>query len=353
MIVDNDPFNTDSMTTSSSLQEKKDLNDCTDETEMKIKRSLNFHHTTTILWIEGTENMSETEIDACYYNYQDYSCFRDRERRISRNFSNWGYMKGGRNGEEYLGVESRLQRFHRRQRSKNAIFAVILEQELRQENAGKDDSLPVEELGIARVYQQYTKESARLAIERAAANASQVERTAPSSFHNRTISKEKMELENGEGEKCTEMTHSQLPWDVPAFDTNSTNKNRPRAMIKYSTSSHPTLPDHYVKQDTFMKHSPNSREFSYEQRKFDDKKMKHRDRIEEAPFEHKFIQSQTYHQSAQDMSSAFIELQSSQQNGAINQNYPGAITQQWTWNPSYCDVIPPTNAPRLLTWNVY
>lgn len=195
-------------------QDKEEIDERISLTNTKTKRTLHFHNAASILLIEKAENMSEKEIDACYYKSRDYSCFRDRERRISRIFSNSSAMNGCRKGD-YLGVESQLQRFHRRQRSKNAVFAVMLEQELRQENVDDADSLPGEDdLTIARVYHQYTRESARLARERATANACQVGRTA--SLLPCTGRESIDEMKKGEEEVRIVSIHFELSCKVPA-----------------------------------------------------------------------------------------------------------------------------------------
>jgi hypothetical protein len=345
---------------SDSPQKKTETDDCSCDTDTKMKRSLHFHDTTSILWIERNENMSDKEVDACYYNSRDYSCFRDRERRISRTFSNWSFVKGEQRKGDYLGVESRLQRYHRRQRSKNAVFAVILEQELRQENRHEvDSSLPVEDdLAIALVYQQQTKESARLARERANVNASQVGITASSMLHNSRKSMNEIIMEKGEEETHIATTHFELPWEVPGSNEKRTTESRRTDMIKYTTCSHPILPSHYL--ETLHCKEPDtlwiqSQDFRYErQLKFQDQGTHYGKISQEAPVQQTYILTNEVYKSRQAMSQAHTEFQLSQLRAATEQNYSGGtITQQWMWNPIPCDVVTPTSVPRFLPWTVY
>ena len=339
---------------SNSPQKKPESDDCSCDPDTKMKRSLHFHDSTSIFWIEGTENLSDKEIDACYYNSRDYSGFRDRERRMSRIFSNWSFVKGGQRRGDYLGVESRLQRYHRRQRSKNAVFAVILEQELRQENRHEvDPSLPVEDdLAIALVYQQLTKESARLARERANANSSQVGTTVSSMSHNSRKSMNEIEMEKGKEETHIATTHFEQPWEVPGSNEKRTTESRPTDMIRYTTCSRRIFPFHYA--ETVHSKEPDTlwiqaQNFRYEhQLEFQYHGTQYGNKSQEAPVRQKVYQSRPA------MPQAHTKFQPSLLRAATEQNYSGGtITQQWMWNPIPSDVVAGTNVPRFLPWNVY
>ena len=324
----------------SSLRKSKENGECIDRTDTKMNRSLHFQETTSILWIEGIDSIPEKEIDDCYYNSRDYICFRDRERRLCRNFSNFGFMKKGRKGD-YLGVESRLQRFHRRQRIKNAVFAVLLEQELRIENGRSADSRIEDVLAIARVYQQYTKESTRVAREKADVNSSLVGRTTSTILSkSRTFMNE---IEMGSGEEGTHITNKkfELPWEVPVFSKTRLYKNGPADMIKYSTCSYPILPIDYsetlhCKQQSVSQNSPQDYRYLYQNR-FDDRGT---------PVEQKIIRTQEYYK----FNNAMFHPQSTQHPVTTGQNYHNIMSQQWNWNQIPCDVGPSANVPTLFRY---
>ena len=274
--------NTSTLNASQDNEKSDEFTRCSNK---NMKRSLHFHDNTSILWIENSNDMSDEEIDACYYNSRDYSCFRDRERRLSRNFSNCRFMKGGLKGD-LLGIESPLQRLHRRERSRNAVFAVILEQEIRQEHTY---SLSEEDaLGIARVYQQYTKESERLARERALLNASQVDKIASFSSCSTGEPMYKIEMDKWGEEKHTIGRHHDQPWEVPAYNGNGTIINHPTAMVKYTTCSYPQDQYHYLNmlhseaQDTSQKQLQKFHDYRYEdQFELRVRELKHENRCEE------------------------------------------------------------------------
>jgi len=345
----------------SSPQKTTENEEFVDSPSTKMKRSLRFHDTTSILWIESTENMSNKEIYACYYNSRDYSCFRDRERRISRNLSIWSFMKGDRN-RDLIGVESRLQRFYRRERSRNAVFSVILEQELRQENGDDSDSMPEEDdLATARVYQEYTKESARLARKRATENALQVETTASMFIHTSRESMNEIEMEKGGEEAHGTMSHFELPWKIPAYTKKEQIKYRPTDMVKYTTCSHPILPSRYLEmlnckeQDTSRTQPQESQDSRYEhQCKFQDRGIQYRSRRQEAPVQQNIVRAQEHHNFGHFMPRAHTVLQTSQQLAATKQSRPGTFTREWVWNPIPCDAVSPTNnVPKMFPWNAY
>lgn len=355
--VEVDSFDTDeaevpvlSRNTSIKSCLRKTTDDRSDRTDTKMKRSLQFHDSTTILWIEGIDCMSDEEIDNCYYDARDYNGFRDRERRMQRNFSNWGFMKTKtvRKGD-YLGVETRLQRFHRRQRTKNAVFAVLLEQELQTEKGVGDDSLIQEDVAIARAYQQHTKESARLARERATLNAAQVDKTKSSVLRASRTYVDEVEMDKGEENSHATTTKIELPWEVPASNKTHLNKNRPADMIKYSTCAY--LPSNYL--DALHCKEPNvlqkpSQSFHYLHHR--NRRMLHGGDGQEAPVEQKMIRNPEHYQFRNVMLHPHPQ---SQHPMTTEQNYSVAAPQQWTWNQIPYNFVPPANVPTLLARDVH
>lgn len=329
---------------------RKNTDECIDRTDTKMERSLHFQDTTSILWIEGIDSMTDEEIDDCYYNSRDYDGFRDRERRMQRNFSNWAFMKSGRKAE-YLGVESRVQRFQRRQRTKNAVFAVLLEQELHTEKPHGDDSLIQEDLAIAQAYQQHTKESTRLARERANTNALQVNKSSSSVLNANGTSIAEVEMDKGEENPNFSKKNIDLPWEVPVSNKTQSNKNRPVNMIRYSTCAY--LPSQYL--NTIHCNEPNvlqkpSQSFRYFQhRKIQGPRvMLHGNGSQEAPIEQTIIRNAERHE----FRNAMYHAQS-QQHLNTEQNYHDPVTQQWRWNQIPYDIVPPANVPGLLPRDVY
>jgi hypothetical protein len=307
----------------------------------KSKRAIHFHDTANILWIESVEDMSDEEIDACYYSSRDYLGFRDRERNMSRHFSNWGIVQQSRL-EEFLGVESRLQRYHRRQRNKNAVFAVILEQELGQElgqekehdNVRDADSLVEvedDDVIIARIYQQYTGESTRLALGRGATNATLVNTTSPSSSSSCSSPFVLKERGIKEKEAASVPRRFLLPWEIPGPSQNKTTRSRPADLVRYTSCTHPILPHHYLEMSSWDQ-PQEPKDFQYEHRcELQERETNHGKRRQQAPVQQKIIRSQEYDQ-------------------VLPQGQCQYLPRQW---PMYCDIVPPMSAPRLLTWNVY
>jgi hypothetical protein len=305
------------------------------------KRAIHFHDTASILWIESVEDMSDEEIDACYYSSRDYLGFRDRERNMSRHFSNWGIVQQSRL-EEFLGVESRLQRYHRRQRNKNAVFAVILEQELGQElgqekehdNVRDADSLVEvedDDVIIARIYQQYTGESTRLALGRGATNATLVNTTSPSSSSSCSSPFVLKERGIKEKEAASVPRRFLLPWEIPGPSQNKTTRSRPADLVRYTSCTHPILPHHYLEMSSWDQ-PQEPKDFQYEHRcELQERETNNGRRRQQAPVQQKIIRSQEYDQ-------------------VLPQGQCQYLPRQW---PMYCDIVPPMSAPRLLTWNVY
>uniref|UniRef100_A0A7S4EN25 Uncharacterized protein n=1 Tax=Pseudo-nitzschia australis TaxID=44445 RepID=A0A7S4EN25_9STRA len=314
-----------------------------ERSERSCDRTLQFHDTTSILWIESADEMSAEEIEACYFSTRDYLCFRNREKRMSRDFSGWGFMKGSRN-TDLLGVETRLQRFHRRQRSKNAVFAVILEQELRQESTCDTvSSIEEDDIILSQVYRQYTRESTRLARERAISNATQVEKLFPSSLRT-----------NGSLMNET-ISNLGLPWEIPISNRNKIARNRSADTVAYSSCSHPIFPHHYLElsyPEKQLNQSEESQDFRYEnQSEIPTRGLHNGSRRQEAPIQQQIIgRKETY-----DFRRHMLHLEAQDEYQSTSKNsFAGAIAQKWMWSPNYCDLGPPTTPlPRFLSWNVH
>ena len=323
-------------------------------------RTLRFRKTTSILWIESARDMSDEEIDACYYQNRDYESFRSREKRMSRSFSAWSFMNGTKS-EDLLGVETRMQRFHRRQRSKNAVFAVIFEQELRQEN-GRDahSSTGDDDIILAQVYQQYTMESTRLAKERAVLNASQVERLTL-----RTNGSLMNDVETEEMNKETKSDRTAnvgSPWQIPVSNRNKTDRNRYSEKVRYVSCSRPILPQQYSGMSTpdmKLDDQKESQDFRYEmQTEMQGRGSNYGSRRQEAPVQQQINRAEEkFHYrrptgvlrlKAQD------ECQSMPNYATAKNNYAGTLAQKWMWNPNYCDLISPSSpVPRVFSWDLH
>mmetsp|Transcript_1141 Transcript_1141/g.2430 ORF Transcript_1141/g.2430 Transcript_1141/m.2430 type:complete len:368 (+) Transcript_1141:226-1329(+) len=325
-------------------------------------RTIQFHDITSIFWIESAEDMSDEEIEASYYSSRDYLCFRTREKRTYRNFSGWGLMKG-RNNEDLIGVETKMQRFHRRQRSKNAIFAVILEQELRQE-AAHDTSSSTEEDDdklIARAYQQYTGESTRLARERAKTNANQVNGFTSWSKRTNGSFTEEVEVEKKKDERpsITTVTFG-LPWEVPISSQKKTALSRSADIVKYVSCSHSLLAQNYLGTSYLQDQLDQPEElpeFRHENQSDFQGREAHRGRLrQEAPIRQQIIRSKECNDGIRSTMNfeQHNEYQPSPQYATSEYHYPGTVAQKWIWNPMNCDEGT-SNAPvpHFLSWDVH
>lgn len=299
-----------------------------DTTETKMKKSCHFHDSTSILWIEPIENMSLAEIDDCYYSTDDYTFFRNREKRIVRNFSNFGFMKKGRK-DDYLGVESRLQRFHRRERTKNALFAVLLEQELRVECCPNTE----DDAAIARSYKRHTNVSARLARERADKNASLVRSSSYSSWQQTKPFRNEIEMEIDTDAAQTATKESETPWEVPVSKNKKrSNKKTTTNLIRYSTCAYPIAPV----DDTVVPYSnkqilsqPPPQEHLYlRQNQFEDGERFRDHKVLEAPAQQKNVQPQTHYK----FNHAMVHPQLLQHYPTNGYTYPDPLNQRWVWN---------------------
>ena len=227
--------------------------------------------------------------------------------------------------DDYLGVESRLQRFHRRERTKNALSAVLLEQELRAECFPNTE----DDVAIARAYKRHTTESARLARERADINASLVGNapSSSSSHQSKSLINEFVEMEVDGENTLSVAKESETPWEVPASTSNKKN-NRTANLIRYSTCTCPIPPVDdsaviYINTQRVSQSQPQEHRYSYQNPFEPPKKM-----IAQAPAKQKVVQPQTqYH-----LNHSMARPQCRQQYPTNAYAFPNSLNQQWTWN---------------------
>jgi hypothetical protein len=140
-----------------------------DTTKYKAPRKVFFNEVAQVMWIESIEDMSLEELDASYYTPQEYFDIREREKSLFRQLSNWGTI--GSTEDDVLGLECRVQRYHRKGRSRDSIYSVVLEQEMnRNPQTGVCD-----DFALSQIYLPYTLEATRMARDRALKNSAQVE----------------------------------------------------------------------------------------------------------------------------------------------------------------------------------
>jgi len=151
----------------------------------------------------------------------------------------------------------------------------------------------------ARIYQQYTRESTRLALERGASNAALVNATPPSRFN------------------------PLIPWEIPGPSKNKAMRDRSVDLVRYSSCTHPIL------QMSSWDQEPKDSQYEnrYELQK---RKTNHGRRQQLAPIQQKIVRSQEYCSSNQ---------------VAPERQYQ-YLPRQW---PIHCGIVPSNNAPRLLT----
>jgi hypothetical protein len=131
-------------------------------------RKVHFNEVAAVMWIENIDDLSVEELDASYYTPQDYFDIREREKKLFRQLSNWGTIHS--TADDILGLECRVQRYHRKGRSRDSIYAVVLEQEMhRNLKTGVCDDVT-----LSQIYQPYTMEATRMARDRALKNSMQV-----------------------------------------------------------------------------------------------------------------------------------------------------------------------------------
>jgi len=156
-------------------------------------------------------------------------------------------------------------------------------------------------------------------------------------------------------------THFGLPWEVPCSNQNEATKSRPTDMIKYCSNT--ILPYHYLEmshseeQELPWDQPQESQDFRYEhQCEFQDRGTHHGNGRQEAPVQQKISRTPEHCNFSRVMPQSQGEAEAECQSSycaTTEHNTSGTITQHWTWNPMYCDVVPPTNVSRLLPWNVY
>ena len=169
-----------------------DANDVTEEEKPKQKKHVHFDEFAEVTLILSRRELGSRICKKSYFSPYEMELMRERERQLVRDISAHGAMNiqkqtHGRwqNDDIELGVQCRIERYHRRQRIKDAVCSVLLEQELlvqtsstlkggEKDGHSSSNDDPDSAVGLADVYQEYTYESTRLAIHRAKINARQV-----------------------------------------------------------------------------------------------------------------------------------------------------------------------------------
>jgi hypothetical protein len=156
-----------------SKQGRSSISLFADAAKPTAPRKVHFNEVAKVMWIENINDMSVEELDASYYTPQDYLDIREREKNLFRQLSNWGTIQS--TADDIMGLECRAQRYNRKGRSRDSIYAVVLEQEMnRNPETGVCDDVT-----LCQIYQPYTIEATRMASDRALKNSMQVG-TAPS-----------------------------------------------------------------------------------------------------------------------------------------------------------------------------
>lgn len=135
---------------------------CDDEKRVHFNEKDNLIHTVT----SRLEFTAEEHL-ASFYTEEEYAAMRLRDKIIARCR---GLGNGDKENEE-LGLESRRDRFLRKQRINECSVSVLLEQELQRTVMENDRT------GIAEVLREFSVMSAKLAFRRAHENAIQVQNT--------------------------------------------------------------------------------------------------------------------------------------------------------------------------------
>ena len=179
-------------TVRSNERSHDEANDATEEPKPKQNKHVHFDEFAEVTLILSRRELGSRVCKQSYFSPYEMELMRERERQLVRDISAHGAMNiqtqtHGRwqNDDIELGVQCRIERYHRRQRIKDAVCSVLLEQELLvqttsttegKEHDGHNSLCNEPDLasGLADVYQEYTYESTRLAIHRAKINARQV-----------------------------------------------------------------------------------------------------------------------------------------------------------------------------------
>jgi hypothetical protein len=206
-------------------------------TSIKRKKNVYFNETATILWIESIDDMSVYELYSCYYSSQDYVNFREREKNLHKQLSCWGTIQSP--DEDMMGLETRIQRHHRKDRSRESIYAVIFEQEMNRDlvNRASDDLI------IAAIYKQCTETSSRLAYNRAMFNSSEVGTNTKGGYeyHPSTSRYDDDNSDDDEASAADEAYNMLKCSKVPRMEITSLS-NAGSVMMKYAVACIPPSP---------------------------------------------------------------------------------------------------------------
>ena len=130
-------------------------------------RKIHFNEMAMVIWIESIDDFTDDELDDCYLAPQDYVTIREREKSLFRQLSSLGMIRS--TSDDCLGMETRIQRYQRKGRSRESIYAVVFEQEM-----NRDSRTGVcNEIFLAQVYRPFAQIAAQLARDRASRNAMQ------------------------------------------------------------------------------------------------------------------------------------------------------------------------------------
>lgn len=137
------------------------------DTSDDARRKISFNEMAMVMWIDTVDELSDDEFDASYYSPQEYLAIREREKSLFRQLSNLGVVRSL--SDDIMGLESRLQRYHRKSRSRESIATVIFEQEMNRNptNGRCDDTI------LSQMYIPYSREASFAAQERAWKNSIQ------------------------------------------------------------------------------------------------------------------------------------------------------------------------------------
>jgi hypothetical protein len=127
-------------------------------------RKIHFNEMAMVIWIESIDDMTDEEFDASFFAPQDYLAIREREKVLFRQISTLGMIRSPQ--DDCLGLETRVQRYQRKGRSRESIYAVIFEQEM-----NRDFRTGVcNDCFLAQIYQPFAQIAAQMARDRATRN---------------------------------------------------------------------------------------------------------------------------------------------------------------------------------------
>jgi hypothetical protein len=117
--------------------------------------------------VMSREDISREEHLARSFTDEELIQIRTRKKHLSKQMSSMGMVEDV--NEDMLGLETEEEKFRRRRRRSEAQMSVLIEQEFQSDTDEEDPYF------LSRVYEGYTRESARLAHNRALSNAVQVQ----------------------------------------------------------------------------------------------------------------------------------------------------------------------------------